>query len=430
MSNYSIILKGKPNPKDKNMVKITMVFFKTGYPHVTKVINITSLYKDWDEDNQNFKTKSSGAAAKNTQLSELKMKYLVVVEQWEKENRLWSPVQWSHWFDKENLRKEQVKVLSVSQMIDDIMETKKNTKRLKNGQVVTCQSTSKTYLDVKNTLTRFIKEKYNREFSTYYFEDINEQFLYDYVFYLKKKGREKKRPNASRVPGRLKTFCGVFYYAGQKGIPNTDFKLFDCVRLYMKDNEREPQTIPVEVMEKIEVLDRCELSEEEEFHLDLFLFSYYVGGIAPINMAYLVWDSLKDGIWVYEKMKVSKIARMLHTNKAKQIIRKYRKRCHDNYVLPIYSEEQATESQRQYKITNLSHEVCTTLEKIAKMVGYKGEIGWYSARGTFITMMMKKGYEAPEIAIMAGNSAATIYRDYFKPKDSQTMKKELNQIFS
>jgi len=429
MYKFSIIFKGKPNPKDKSMVKITMLFYKSGYPRVTKVLNITGLYKDWDEDNQNFKTKTSDSAAKNAQLSELKMKYLSAVELWEKESRNWSPVQWSHCFDKENIKKEKVKVLSISQMIDNIIETKKSTNRLKNGHIVSCSSTSKTYKDVKNTLTRFTKEKYNREFSTYYFEDITEQFLYDYVFYLKKKGREKKKPNAGRVPGRLKTFCGVFYYANQKGIPDTDIKIFDSVRLYMKDNEREPQTIPIEVMEKIEAFDRSVLTEEEIFHLDLFLFSYYVGGIAPIDMAYLVWDSLKDGIWVYERMKVSKIARMPHTNKAKQIIRKYKKQCYDNYVLPIFSEEQAEESQRQHKVTNLCHDVCETLEKIAKMIGYKGEIGWYSARGTFITKMIKSGYNAPEIAVMAGNSAATIYRDYFKPKDSQTLKKEVNALF-
>ena len=95
----------------------------------------------------------------------------------------------------------------------------------------------------------------------------------------------------------------------------------------------------------------------------------------------------------------------------------------------MLTEEYATEKQKVHKVKNLSHDVCNTLEKIAKMVGYDGEIKRYSARGTFITKMMKIGYDAPEIAVIAGNSAATIYRDYFKPKDAETITKELNEIF-
>lgn len=427
MYNYSINFKGEPNPKDKSLVKITMIFFKTGYPRVTKVINVTGLYKDWDKSNQNFKAKSSDAADKNAQLSELKMKYLEVVEQWEKENRLWAPVQWSHYYDKEDSKKEEVKVLTIAQMIEEIIETKNNTFRMKNGVPVSCKGTADTYKDVRNTLIKFTKEKYNKDFSMYYFEDINEKFLMDYIFYLMKKGKEKG--NKGGVPNRLKKFCGVFYYAGKKGIPDTSIEVFDSVRLYMKDYEREPQTIPAEVMEKIETLDRSELSEEEIFHLDLYLFCYYTGGIAPVDMADLTWDSLQNDIWIYERHKVAKTAKMPFTNKAKQIAKKYKSQCFDNFVLPIYTEEYDTEDKKHNKITNLSNGVCTTLEKIAGMIGYKGEIKWYSARGIFITKMKKKGFEAPEIAIMAGNSPATIYKNYYKPKDNQTIRKEINQIF-
>ena len=37
---YTINIKGKPNPKDPSMVKLEMIFFKTNYPRVTKVVNV------------------------------------------------------------------------------------------------------------------------------------------------------------------------------------------------------------------------------------------------------------------------------------------------------------------------------------------------------------------------------------------------------
>jgi len=35
---FTINFKGRPNPKSPNLVKIDMVFFKTGYARVTKII--------------------------------------------------------------------------------------------------------------------------------------------------------------------------------------------------------------------------------------------------------------------------------------------------------------------------------------------------------------------------------------------------------
>lgn len=70
---YTVNFKGKPYPKQKSLVKIDMIFFKTGYARASKVINITGLYKDWDKTTQNFTTNASENLSKNTQLSDLRL---------------------------------------------------------------------------------------------------------------------------------------------------------------------------------------------------------------------------------------------------------------------------------------------------------------------------------------------------------------------
>ena len=55
---YTINIRGKQNPKDTKMVKLEIIFFKTGYARVPKVINITGLLKDWD-----VKSQSSGVGS-------------------------------------------------------------------------------------------------------------------------------------------------------------------------------------------------------------------------------------------------------------------------------------------------------------------------------------------------------------------------------
>ena len=52
---YTINIRGKQNPKDKKIVKLEMIFFKTGYARVPKVLNITGLLKDWDAKSQSFR---------------------------------------------------------------------------------------------------------------------------------------------------------------------------------------------------------------------------------------------------------------------------------------------------------------------------------------------------------------------------------------
>ncbi|MBQ8360531.1 MAG: hypothetical protein IJX44_01120 [Bacteroidaceae bacterium] len=44
---YTINIKGHANPKDPSMVKLEMIFFKSNYPRVTKVVNVTGLMSDW-----------------------------------------------------------------------------------------------------------------------------------------------------------------------------------------------------------------------------------------------------------------------------------------------------------------------------------------------------------------------------------------------
>ena len=110
---YTINIRGKQNPKDTKMVKLEIIFFKTGYARVPKVINITGLLKDWDVKSQSFRVGSAEATTKNKLLFDLRTKYLHVADTWEMEGRNWSPVQLSHCFDEIKAAKPEVKVKSV-----------------------------------------------------------------------------------------------------------------------------------------------------------------------------------------------------------------------------------------------------------------------------------------------------------------------------
>ena len=185
---HTINIRGKQNPKDTKMVKLEMIFFKTGYARVPKVLNITGRLKDWDAQSQSFRSGSTEATAKNKLLLDLKTKYLHVADKWEIEGRNWSPVQLSHCFDEIKSVQPEVKVKSVQQMIDALEQRFREKRRIKNGQVVDSVSNAKHYVAMRKELQAFVKEKYGRAFSSYYFSDITERFLLDYAFWIKEKG--------------------------------------------------------------------------------------------------------------------------------------------------------------------------------------------------------------------------------------------------
>ncbi|MFR9498676.1 MAG: tyrosine-type recombinase/integrase [Rikenellaceae bacterium] len=171
-------------------------------------------------------------------------------------------------------------------------------------------------------------------------------------------------------------------------------------------------------MMQIEALDRTLLTRVEKIHLDLFLFSFYAGGIASVDACYLTWDCVdKDGYLCYERIKFPKKARIKLNAKALGILDKYKDKCFQNYMLPVFSGKHKTEVQRNRRIQKVRDNVNAVLKKVQKIIKYKENITWYAARGTFISTMIAADLNPIDVAAMAGNSPLTIYKHYYKNVD-------------
>lgn len=425
--SYSLNIKGKENAKDKQLVKLEMVFFQTGYARVSKVLDITGPFKDWDNETQTFKSKGAESAAKNKLLLEMKMQYLRVVEEWEAANEPWSPVQWSHSLDNVKvIRREEPKVITVDKWLQDYIETCCKTERVKNGNILTCSRNAKNLHYFRLQLDRFTNEKYGKSFSTYFFQDITEQFIKDYVSYLEKVGMEKG--NKSGLCTKLRMLRGVCSNASKVDIPGAKISQFACVKEKMVWNNVIPKTIPYTVFQQIENIDRDYFTEEEQFYLDLYLFSFYAGGMGDKDVCYLTWECLNNGMLIYERMKTRKQAKMVLTDKALAIINKYKDKSYGNFVFPIFQAKHVTEKQKDSRVAFIQKKVNLILERVRGMVMYKEKITWYSARGTFITKMDEAGFSALTIAEFAGNSVQAIQKHYFKNTKQDEIRRTINNL--
>lgn len=422
---FTVNIKGKANPKNDSLVKLELVFFKRGYSRVTKVLPITGAFKDWDNAAQSFRSKSGDCIAKNKNLLDLRLKYQKVAENWEAEGRAWSPVELSHCFDEEVEKKESIKVLTVCQMIDLLIERFYKKERIKNGQIVDSSNNAKRYEQLKRCLVTFCKIQYNRSFSTYYFKDITETFLLDYTMYIKKKGLEEGHKGG--LVSKLRRLRAVCSHAKKMEIPNADIEVFDCLGDNIKWDETTSKAVPTVDIYKIESIDRTLFSKKEQLHLDLFLFSYFAGGMANVDVCNLTWECVRDGQIIYERIKFPKTAKPVLNKKAESIMNKYKGQGYQNYVFPVFTYKHTTTTKKTTRVKQISSRVSQTLSKACRILGIDDKITWYSARGSFISRMVDEGNSPYVVAEMAGNSPMVIYKHYYKNTNVDDIRKKMDQ---
>lgn len=427
---FSINVKAKPTKKGSDEIKLEMIFFKTGFARVPKVLNVTGPAKQWNKVSQQFKGTDASTIRKNELILKEKKKYLAVAELWESEKINWTPKMWSHCFDIEvEAKNNDSPTTSVVEVIDSMILLFKAKRRVKNGVVVTSNNNAENYLWMKRAFMEFTLRKYSKKFSSFYFQHITEKFLDDFVNYTLRRARLKDTNSQGGLPHKLGLLRAVFRYAHKRNMYGVNLGVFDSVKEYMQERQPEPKTISPKSIVRIENMSRRDFTPKECFYIDLFLFSYYTGGMANVDVCHLTKDCIKEDRIVYERRKINKKATPFLTDKARKIIDRYKDEAFGDYVFPIFGIKHNTEEKKHMRVKGTSMNVNKTLKKVREKLKIKDKITWYSARGTFISKMIDEGFHPMQVAQFAGNSPDMIYRHYYKNTDPKSMLDNLNKIF-
>lgn len=420
---FTVNIKGKRDHKNIHFVKLEMVFYKRGYARVTKVINITGPYSEWSQKSQLFVGKES--FEKNKFLQQQKLKYFKVGERWDFQGKDWIPVELSH-FDDTNT-KYRNKYIPISEIIVELAEKFANQERYKNGRVLLSLSTSRKYQYLNTSLHQFTKSKYHQDFSKYRFRDLTEKFLQDFVVWVQIKAA--KNGNTGDVSGKLRKLKAVCLYAKEQGVYNVNLNAFGSFKEKLKHHITTPKGVSPKVMQQIESFDRMLLTKKEQLYLDLFLFSYYAGGMSAIDVCLLTRDQIKDDQIIYERTKYDKQARVIIIDKAAKIIERYRNEAYMNYIFPTIKRCNPPQQKLYGRVKRINEKVNQTLQKICDHCGIKSRVTWGTARSSYISKMIDEGFHPLQVAELAGNSPQTIYRYYYTISDKEKMKQKMNEVF-
>lgn len=419
---FTVNIKGKRDPKNINFVKLEMVFYKRGYARVTKVINITGLYSEWNQKSQLFVGKDS--SEKNKFPQQQRLKYLKIGERWDAQGKNWIPVELSHYYDTDpNYRN---KYIPISDIIEELAVEFENQERYKNGRVLKSLSTSRKYQYLNTSLHQFTKSKYHQDFSKYRFRDLTEKFIQDFVVWIQIQAA--KNGTSGDVSGKLRKLRAVCLHAKEQGVYNVNLHTFQSFKEKLKQRITTPKGVSPEVMQQIETFDRILLTNKEQLYLDLFLFSYYAGGMSAIDVCLLTQNQIKGDMIIYERTKYDKQARVIIIDKAVEIIERYRSEAYMNYVFPTIKRCNPTQSKLYGRVKRINEKVNQTLQKICDHCGIKSRVTWGTARSSYISKMIDEGFHPLQVAELAGNSPQTIYRHYYTIYDKEKMKKRMNEV--
>lgn len=152
--------------------------------------------------------------------------------------------------------------------------------------------------------------------------------------------------------------------------------------------------------------------------VDLFTFSYFMGGINFADMAYLTGKNITEGRLIYNRRKTSKLINLPLQEVAIRVLKKYEDSS-KGYLFPILSNIHKTEQQK----LNRLHKVITKVNKALKAIGEESgipiKLTTYCARHSYATVLKRAGVATSIISESLGHSSekiTQIYLDSFENK--------------
>ncbi|MFN8308816.1 MAG: site-specific integrase [Chitinophagales bacterium] len=369
------------------------VFLRVTHERQVKYIKIgTSLKKDWDF-NKDLPKKSHP----------LQRELIALIRKKEHEaaKLFINHVENEKDFTVEQLRaqlKNSTKKTSVYSYFEKVKE-----KLQKEGRL--------NYRDIFNSTYKNLYKF--REGKDFYFGDITQTFISDFVAFLKE---QNVKDNSIFV--YLRTFKTLINYARTEHLVKEGFNPFKEISFakYRKIKTAK-RAIRNDRTQEIE-----QLSLEMETRLwhsrNYFLFSYYTMGTNFTDLAHLTWEQIGKDVMSYTRQKTKREYSIPLNSKAKEILSYYRKNNRDKYVFPILSEElHVLPSQKFHRVKRVLKELNADLKTIGGKLGMEDHLTSYVARHTAATTLKRAGQPVQVIKELMGHDSERTTEIYLEQLD-------------
>ena len=270
----------------------------------------------------------------------------------------------------------------------------------------------KSVLQVYNSLV-----KYNGHLNIY-FDDIDYLWLREYEIWLKNKGLA-----LNTIGIRFRTLRTIYNYAMSNDWVKAENYPFRKYKVAKLNEETVKRALSKKDINRI-IKYPCS-NGYAQLAIDIFAFTYYVGGINFADIANLTYSNIINSRLVYKRKKTGKLIRIPLPSQAIELINKYKGR---TYLFPIYNEQHHTEQAK----SNRLHKVITKVNNHLKLIGEDLKLPitltTYVARHSQATVMKKAGVSTALISQIMGHSSERVTQIYLDSFDNEQIDNAMKNL--
>ena len=263
-----------------------------------------------------------------------------------------------------------------------------------------------------------IQQTYNSlmEFNKHlniYFVDIDVPWLKRYETWLRKHGL-----SGNTIKGRFVDIRTMYNIAVDENLVKVEHYPFRKFKISKLQQETAKRAITKEDVTRI--MEYKTKNKLVQFAIDIFTFSYIMGGINFVDIASLTKENIMDNRLVYIRQKTKKLIQLPLQDKAIELIEKY----HDDnnpHLFPILLAYHKTEQQRLNRVHKVIVNVNKRLKKIGKELELPITLTTYVARHSHATILKKAGGATSIISESLGHSSEKVTQIYLDSFGNEQM---------
>ncbi len=270
----------------------------------------------------------------------------------------------------------------------------------------------KSVLQVYNSLV-----KYNGHLNIY-FDEIDFRWLREYEIWLKGEGLA-----VNTIGIRFRTLRTIYNYALTNDWVKADNYPFKKYKVSKLSEETIKRALSKKDINKI-IKYPCS-SGYTRLAIDIFAFTYYVGGINFVDIANLTHSNIINGNLVYKRQKTGKLIRLPLPHQAMELIYKYRS---NTYLFPIFNETHQTEQAKANRLHKVITKVNNHLKQIGEELNLPITLTTYVARHSQATVMKKAGVPTALISQIMGHSSERVTQIYLDSFGNDQMDEAMKNL--
>ena len=256
-----------------------------------------------------------------------------------------------------------------------------------------------------------------------YFSEIDKEWLQKYEAWLRNIGNKE-----NTIGIRFRTLRAVYNIALEKQFVKPEcypFRSYKVSKLHQDTAKRALNKN--DVLNIINHQSQSKKCRHRQLTVDLFAFSYFMGGINFKDIAYLTNENIIDKRLSYIRRKTKQLITLPLQPQAIEIINKY-KSATNPYLFPILPSQPLTENQQRNRIRQAAKSVNRNLKAIGKELNLPIDLTTYVARHSFATVLKRSGVNTSIICEAMGHSSEKVTQIYLDSFENEQVDEAMSNL--